>query len=168
MRSRTAIWFECKIGYEKVMEDGLQKKVTESYVVDALSFTEAEKRIMEEMSSYISGEFTIKDIKIAPYKEIFFSDEEMADRWYKTKLQFITIDEKTEKEKRSNVNYLVQAGTLKGAVGNIERVMGTTMVDYVIASVNETTLIDVFEYGKSTEEDAKSTEEDAKPEFEAQ
>ena len=90
MRSRTAIWFECKIAYEKVMDDGLQKKVTESYVVDALSFTEAEKRIMEEMSSYISGEFTVKDIKIAPYGEIFFSDEEMADRWYKCKLQFIT------------------------------------------------------------------------------
>ena len=148
MRSRTAIWFECKIAYEKVMEDGLQKKVTESYVVDAMSFTEAEKRIMEEMSASISGEFTIKDIKIAPYKEIFFSDDEMADRWYKAKLQFITIDEKTEKEKRSNVNYLVQAGTLKGAVGNIESVMGTTMIDYVIAAVNETTLMDVFEYAK--------------------
>ena len=152
MRSRTAIWFECKIGYEKVMDDGLQKKVTESYVVDALSFTEAEKRIMEEMSSYISGEFTVKDIKIAPYKEIFFSDDEMADRWYKAKLQFITIDEKTEKEKRSNVNYLVQAGTLKGAVNNIESVMGTTMIDYVIAGVNETTLMDVFEYGKQNDQ----------------
>ena len=148
MRSRTAIWFECKIAYEKVMEDGLQKKVNENYVVDALSFTEAEKRIMEEMSSYISGEFTIKDIKIAPYKEIFFSDEEMADKWYKAKLEFITIDEKTEKEKRSAVNYLVQAGSLKGAVGNIESVMGTTMNDYVIASVAETKLMDVFEYGK--------------------
>ena len=156
MRSRTAIWFECKIAYEKVMEDGLQKKVTENYVVDALSFTEAEKRIMEEMSSYISGEFTIKDIKIAPYKEIFFSDEEMADRWYKAKLQFITIDEKTEKEKRSAVNYLVQAGTLKGAVGNIESVMGTTMIDFVIASVTETKLMDVFEYGKQEVKDEKS------------
>ena len=159
MRSRTAIWFECKIGYEKVMEDGLQKKVNESYVVDALSFTEAEKRIMEEMSSYISGEFTIKDIKIAPYKEIFFSDEDLADRWYKAKLEFITIDEKTEKEKRSAVNYLVQAGTLKGAVGNIESVMGTTMIDYVIASVAETKLMDVFEYGKQEVKDDK-------PEFE--
>ena len=149
MRSRTATWFECKIAYEKTMDDGLQKKVTENYVVDALSFTEAEKRIMEEMSSYISGEFTIKDIKIAPYKEIFFSDEQMADKWYKAKLQFITIDEKTEKEKRSNVNYLVQAGTLKGAVTNVESVMGTTMIDYVIAAVAETTLMDVFEYGKS-------------------
>ena len=159
MRSRTAIWFECKIAYEKVMEDGLQKKVSESYVVDALSFTEAEKRIMEEMSSYISGEFTIKDIKIAPYKEIFFSDDELADRWYKAKLEFITIDEKTEKEKRSAVNYLVQAGTLKGAVGNIESVMGTTMIDYVIASVTETKLMDVFEYGKQEVKDEK-------PEFE--
>lgn len=158
MRSRTAIWFECKIAYEKVMEDGLQKKVNENYVVDALSFTEAENRIMEEMSSYISGEFTIKDIKIAPYKEIFFSDEELADRWYKTKLEFITIDEKTDKEKRSAVNYLVQAGTLKGAVGNIESVMGTTMIDYVIASVAETKLMDVFEYGKDKKDD--------KPEFE--
>ena len=137
----------------------MQKKVSESYVVDALSFTEAEKRIMEEMSSYISGEFTIKDIKIAPYKEIFFSDDELADRWYKAKLEFITIDEKTEKEKRSAVNYLVQAGTLKGAVGNIESVMGTTMIDYVIASVTETKLMDVFEYGKQEVKDEK-------PEFE--
>ena len=145
MRSRTAIWFECKIAYEKVMEDGLQKKVTESYVVDALSFTEAEKRIMEEMSSYISGEFTIKDIKIAPYKEIFFSDEEMADRWYKAKLQFITIDEKTEKEKRSTVSYLAQAGSFNGAAKNVEEVMGGTMIDYVIASIAETTIMDVFE-----------------------
>jgi len=160
MRSRTAIWFECKIGYEKTMEDGLQKKVNESYVVDALSFTEAEKRIMEEMSSYISGEFTIKDIKIAPYKEIFFSDEEMADRWYKAKLEFITIDEKTEKEKRSGVNYLVQAGTLNGAVKNIDTVMGGTMIDYVIASVAETKLMDVFEYTKK--------EQDDKPEYEAE
>ena len=153
MRSRTAIWFECKIAYEKVMEDGLQKKVNETYTVDALSFTEAEKRIMEEMSSYISGEFTVKDIKIAPYKEIFFSEDASADRWYKAKLQFITIDEKTEKEKRSSVNYLVQAGTLKGAVNNIEEVMGGSMMDYVIASVAETTLMDVFEYAKSSQDD---------------
>ncbi len=143
MRSRTANWFECKIRYEKVMEDGLQKKVTESYVVDALSFSEAEERIIEEMSSYISGEFE------ASYKEIFFSDDEMADRWYKAKLQFITIDEKTEKEKRSSVSYLVQAGTFNGAVKNIDEVMGGTMIDYVVASVAETTLMDVFEYKKA-------------------
>lgn len=158
MRSRTANWFECRIAYEKIMEDGMQKKVKENYVIDALSFTEAEQRIMEEMSSYISGAFDVADIKKATYKEVFFSDEETADRWYKAKLQFITIDEKTEKEKRSNVNYLVQAGSLNGAVKNIDEVMGGTMIDYVIASVSETTLMDVFEY--------KKKEVEQKPEFE--
>ena len=149
MRSKTANWFLCKIRYEKTLEDGLQKRVTEQYVVDALSFSEAEKRIIEEMSSYISGEFDVADIKKAAYKEIFFSDDEMADRWFKAKLQFITIDEKTEKEKRSSVTYLCQAGTFNGAVKNIEEVMSGTMIDYVIASVAETTLMDVYEYKKS-------------------
>lgn len=148
MRARTADWFETKIKYEKTMEDGMQKAVIEAYTVDALSFTEAEQRIMEEMSSYISGAFEVKDIKKATYKEIFFSENDNDDRWYKAKLQFITIDEKTEKEKRSNVYYLVQAATFQGAVKNIDQVMGGTMIDYVIASLAETQLMDVFEYKK--------------------
>ena len=158
MRRRSAVWFECKIRYEKVMEDGLQKKVNENYVVDALSFSEAEKRIIEEMSSYISGEFEVADIKKAAYKEIFFTDDNIADKWYKAKLQFITIDEKTEKEKRSSVTYLVQAGSMNGAMKNIDEVMGGTMIDYVVASVVETTLMDVYEYGKTND----------KPEYEQQ
>ena len=161
MRSRTAEWFECKIRYEKTMEDGMQKRVSENYVVDALSFSEAEERIIEEMSSYISGEFDVMDIKKAPYKEIFFSDSDLADKWYKAKLQFITIDEKTEKEKRSSVNYLVQAGSFNGAVKNIDEVRGGTMIDYVIASVAETTLMDVFEYKKTSEK------KEDKPEYES-
>ena len=158
MRSRTAMWFECKIRYEKETEDGLQKKVNENYVVDALSFSEAETRITEEMSSYISGEFEVADIKKAAYKEVFFTDDNIADKWYKAKLQFITIDEKTEKEKRSSVNYLVQAGSMNGAMKNIDEVMGGTMIDYVISSVAETTLMDVYEYGKKND----------KPEYEQQ
>ena len=109
MRSRTTTWFECKIRYEKTMEDGTQKKVTETYTVDALSFTEAESSIIEEMSAYISGEFEVRDIKKAAYGEVFFSGAPSADRWYKTKLQFITIDDQTEKGKRPNVHYLVYA-----------------------------------------------------------
>ena len=112
------------------------------------------------MSSYISGEFTVTDIKKAPYGEIFFSDQEMADSWYKAKLQFITLDEKTEKEKRTSVNYLVQAGSFNGALKNLEEVMGGTMIDYTISSIAETTLMDVFEHV------AKSTKQDDKPEFE--
>ena len=158
MRSRSAMWFECKIRYEKVMEDGLQKKVNENYVVDSLSFSEAETRITEEMSAYISGEFEVADIKKAAFKEVFFTDDNIADKWYKAKLQFITIDEKTEKEKRSTVTYLVQAGSMNGAMKNIDEVMGGTMIDYVVASVAETTIMDVYEYGKSND----------KPEYEQQ
>lgn len=146
MRSRTAQWFVCGIRYEKVMEDGLQKRVTENYVIDALSFMEAEERIIEEMSQYIGGEFDVKKCAIAPFSEVFFSDDATADKWYKAKLDFITINEKTGREKRSHVCYLVQAGSMGGALKNIEEVMGGTMIDYVVMSLQETNLFDVFEY----------------------
>lgn len=152
MRSRTANWFECKIRYEKTVEDGTQKPVTEMYVVDALSFSEAEERITEEVSAYVSGTFDVKDIKKAAFGEIFFSDDSNADRWFKTKLQFIILDEKSGKEKKSSVNFLVQAGTFREALSNIEEGMKGTMQDYVISSINETTIMDVFEYKKSTPE----------------
>lgn len=164
MRTRTTTWFECKVRYDKMMDDGAQKKVTETYVVDALSFTEAEANIIEEMSAYISGEFEVRDIKKAPYGEVFFSDEPAADRYYKAKLQFITIDEKTEKEKRSNVNYLVHAGSFIGAVNNIDAVMGKTMIDYVIASVAETQIMDVFEL--QLDKTPKDAPADDAPEYE--
>lgn len=150
MRSRTANWFICKIRYEKTMEDGLQKEVTQLYVVDAVSFTEAEARIKEEMSSYISGEFEVVEIDRCVFKDIIFSDAEMADKWYKSKLQFVTIDEKTEKEKRTNVYYLVQGSLLENARKNIDEVMCGTMIDYAISAVSETKIMDVFEYGKKS------------------
>ena len=137
----------------------MEKPVTEQYVVDALSFSEAETAITEEMAVYISGEYKITDIKPAAYGEIFFSDADKDDRWFKAKLQFITLDEKTQKEKRSTTTYLVQAGSLQGAVKHIEEVMGGTMIDYVITSVAETTIMDVFEYKKGDKKDDK-------PEFE--
>ena len=93
-------WFECKIRYEKVMENGMEKKVTETYLVDALSFTEAEARIIEEMTPFISGEFTITDIKRANYSELYPSDKESADRWFKCKVLFITLDEKPESKRK--------------------------------------------------------------------
>ena len=152
MRSRTATWFEAKIQYEKTQEDGLQKKVVEQYVVDALSYAEAENRIIEKMSAYISGEYEVKDLKKAPYKEIFFDDQDpQADRFYKAKLEFITIDEKTEKEKRSRVTYLVQASDLHRAMKNVDEVMSGTMIDYEACAVDDTKIIDVFEYGKGNE-----------------
>ena len=128
--------------------------------MDALSFSEAEERIMEEMSSYVSGEIDIVDLKIAQYKEIFFADSDLADKWYKAKLAFITIDEKTDKEKKTSVFYLVNAGNINSAIKNIDEVMGGTMIDYQTLNVSETNIMDVFEY--------KKKEKDDKPEYEQQ
>ena len=164
MKSRTSDWFETKIRYDKTQEDGGQKPVTEQYVVDALSFTEAEKALIEEMQTYISGDYKITGIKPAPYHEIFFSDLNADDKWYKAKLQFITIDEKTQKEKRSNVNYLVQAGSLSKAVKYVEEVMGGTMIDYVISAINETPIMDVFVH--DLDPNKKKNAEEDKPEYE--
>lgn len=163
MRSRTTKWFETKVRYDKVMDDGQQKKVTEQYVVDSYTFGEAENRITEEMSSYISGEFNVTDIKPAAFGEVFFSDAPADDRWFKAKLQFIMIDEKSGKEKRSSVTYLVQGSTLQSALRNVDEVMGKTMNDYVVASLSETQIMDVFEY---VVKDKKAGEaEGDKPEY---
>lgn len=141
-------WFECKIRYEKIMENGMQKKVTEPYLVDALSFTEAEKRIIEEITPYISGEFTVSDIKRANYSELFPSDEESADRWFKCKIIFITLDEKSGAEKKTSTMILVQAADLRDAVAKLDEGMKGTMADYQIGSVTETPIMDVFPYGE--------------------
>ena len=148
MRNRTSEWFETKVRYDKTTEDGQSKIVTEAYTVEALSFTEAESVITKEISNYISGEFDVKAITRAAYREIFFSDAYDDDKWYRAKLGFITIDEKTEKEKRSNVVYLVQAASLDKARLYVKEVMSNTMIDYEVVSISETPLFDVFEYKK--------------------
>lgn len=149
------MWFNCKVRYEKISENGMNKKVTEPYLVDALSFTEAESRIIEEMTPFMSGAFQITDVAMANYSELFFSDEESADRWFKCKLYFITLDEKTGAEKRTATNILVQAADLRDSIKKLDEGMKGTMADYTIASVSETAIIDVYPY---------SSEPDIKPE----
>lgn len=139
-------WFECKIRYDKVMENGMQKKVTELYIVDALSFTEAESRIIEEISSFISSEFIVSDIKRANYSELFFCDEVNADKWFACKLEFITLDEKTGIEKKTKTNVLVQAADLRNAMAKLTDEMKNTMSDYNAVCIKETAIIDVYPY----------------------
>ena len=145
MRTRNANWFETNVQYERQAEDGLFAKVRETYVVDAFTFGEAEDAITKEMASYSSGEFIIKNITPAVYSEIFFSDREGDDKWYKAKLMFITIDEEKGKEKRTAVSYLVQAKNIEGALQNIGEVFSSSVLDYVVANVSETKIMDVFE-----------------------
>lgn len=146
MKSRVSKFFEVKIQYQEMQEDGKEKKVTEQYVVEALSFTEAETRIIEEMTPYISGEFDVVSEKIAPYNEIFLSDKRDDDKWFVSKVAFITIDEKTEKEKKQTFRYLVQAATSEIALDYTKEMLSHGMSDYRIDAVQDTPTLDVFLY----------------------
>lgn len=137
-----AIWFECKVRYDKMQENGAIKKVNEPYLVDALSFTEAEARIIEEITPFISGEYTISSEKKTKISEIFW--DETGDRFYLVKVLFITIDEKTAVEKKSASLILVQASDFKNALENFTKGMKDTMADYEIASITETPIMDVY------------------------
>lgn len=141
-------WFECKVSYEKILENGMQKKVTEPYLVDALSFTEAEARIIEEIKIYITGEFTISDIKRAKYSELFFNDN--GDRFYKAKVMFISLDEKSGAEKKTAAQMLAQASSLKEALEVVEKGMAGTLADYNSVSLTETPIMDVFPYSEES------------------
>lgn len=143
---KSAKFYECKVRYEKTLEDGYQKKVTEAYVVDALSFTEAEKRVIEEMSAYINGEIEVTAIKIAPYKEVAFPGKAEHDKFYHVRCDFIVFDEKTNKEKKTAIDYLVQAASVEGARRILDDILKETMIDYVIVSLGETNIEDVFIY----------------------
>ena len=146
MRTKTSNWFEVKLRYDKVHEDGYEKKVTESYVVQALSFGEAEKTAIEFLGSYVSGEIQVVNINPMKFQEVFFNEQESCDRYYKAILQFITIDEKTEREKHTQVYYLVQASSFDNCKDTIRTIMDRTMIDDQIASVSETKVIDVIEH----------------------
>ena len=135
-------WFECKVKYDKTLETGAVKTVTEPYLVDALSFTEAEARITEEMQPYISGEFTVSAVRRVNLSDIFYNQS--GDHWYKVKTNFITIDEKTAVEKKTASFQLVQASEFKEALDVFMEGMKDTMADFEIASITETMLMDVF------------------------
>jgi len=153
-------WFECKVKYDKTLESGAVKTVTEPYLVDALSFTEAEARITEEMQPYISGEFTVSAVRRVNLSDIFYN--ESGDRWYKVKSNFITIDEKTAVEKKTASFQLVQASDFKEALDVFMEGMKDTMADFEIASITETMLMDVFSANLSetlADKEAKKVQE---------
>lgn len=139
-------WFNCKVKYDKTMQDGALKPVNEPYLVEAINFTEAERRIIEEMKPFISGEFDVTNISKARFAEIFETIDDNADRWFKAKLSFITLDEKSGKEKKSSHNVLIQASDLRDAIKRLDNGMKDSMMDYVISSVTETPILDVYHY----------------------
>ncbi len=152
----STIWYACKIKYRKTDETGGQKITTEPYLVDALSYTEAEKRINEEMAAYISEEFKITNIKVGNYAEIH--PFENADRWFKSKVSLLAFDEESGKERKSNMYLLVQANDVREAFDNTLIAMKNTMGEYTIPAISESPIVDVFPYFSGDEDEAEALE----------
>jgi hypothetical protein len=153
----SSIWYECKIKYRKTDETGKQKIVTEPYLVDALSYTEAEKRINEEMASYVSEEFKITNIKVANFAEIH--PFENCDRWFKSKVSLIAYDEESGKERKTNMYILLQANDVKEAYEHTLLIMKDTMGDYSIPMISESPILDVFPYFSGEEDETMQSAE---------
>ena len=136
-------WYECSARYEKTLENGMTKSVSEPYLVEAYSFTEAEKRFIEEITPFMSGDFEVKAVKKCKIAEMFPTEDGGADKWYKAKLSFITFDEKCV-EKRTTHFMMVQASGLRDAIKRLDDGMKGTMFDYEITSIAQTKIMDVF------------------------
>ena len=148
----TANWFEAKVKYVKVNEDGYEKKVNEAYLLDAMSYTEAESRIIHEMESIISGDYYISTLKKSNITELVPSEDENDDRWYKAKVAIIDVDEVSGKEKSSAQYYLIAAANIQRALENLERSLSSFVVPYEIQSIADTTIMDVFPYFSEQDE----------------
>ena len=139
-------YFEVGVRYEKTQEDGTAKKVTETYLIDALSFSEVEKRITEEMEAYISGEFSVVTEKITNIADVVNTDDVLADKFYKAKFSIITVDEKTGKEKKQSQLIVVKASSNDDARDRYKQYYKDTAVDLVLEAVSETKYIDYIPY----------------------
>ncbi len=137
-------WFECKVKYVKVDDDGRERKVNEVYLVDAVTFTDAETRIIQQVQTMVRGEFMVDNIKKSNIIEIF--PHEVGEWWYKAKIAIVTIDEKAGKEKKINNYFLVAADDIKQALQRLEDGLSYVLVPYQATSIAVCNIIDVFPY----------------------
>ena len=144
MKQISGMWFEVKVRYEQTQEDGTEKMVTETYVYKASDFGEAYDKATKDMSTSISGEFSITAMKIAQYKEIITQDDRTEEKYYRVKANLIILDEKTQKEKKVAQYYLVNADSVEKARKYTDTAFSDTLIDYVIEAVQEAKIIDVI------------------------
>ena len=139
-------YFISTVRYDKAIENGINKTVNEQYLIDALSFTEAEARTIEELTPFMSGKFSIPQIVKPNISKLMLSDESDADRYYKVKVAFISLDEKSRIEKKTTSAMLVQAKDFKNAYDRFTDAMKGSITDYEITSIAETKILDYFPY----------------------
>lgn len=138
-------WFESKVKYNKVSESGNEQIVTENFLLDAVSYTDAETRIIRQMQQMVKGgEFTIVDIKKSRIAEVFPFDT--GEWWFKATINLVTIDEDAGKEKKLRTYYLIMADDIKEALERLDESLSFLVIPYVVSSLAVSTIVDIFPY----------------------
>ncbi|MBL4862395.1 MAG: DUF4494 domain-containing protein [Crocinitomicaceae bacterium] len=161
-------WFTVKVKYTKQLEDGALKRVSEPYLLAAMTFTDAEARIYEELGEIIRGEFNVVGITRTEIHDIFASDD--VDVWYKVKIKYENVDGDSEKSKKVTQNFLVSAGSVKEAYERIKESLSTLLVDFEIPSITVSPIIEIFPYREELDKEISRRPIEAKdlePEEEA-
>ena len=155
-------WFTVKVKYTKQLENGSFKRVTEPYLLAAMTFTDAEARIYEELGQIIRGEFNVVGIMRTEIHDIFYYED--ADIWYKIKLSYESMDAESEKAKKVSQNFLVTAHSVKEAYDRISESLSTLMVDFEIPMITVSPIVEVFPYQENLDKEFSRTPlEDAQP-----
>ena len=137
MKTLSGNYFIVGVRYQKMLEDGTEAKTTEQYVVEALSWTESESTTTNNMAAYNHGDMDIVTMKKANFSELFLSERDDEDKYYECSINIISVDEKSSKEKRSKVRYLVQGKSFENAKKNLDEAMSGTMLDYEVAGLTQ-------------------------------
>lgn len=139
-------WFTVKVKYTKQLDNGALKRVSEPYLLAAMTFTDAEARIYEELGSVIRGEFNVVGIARTEIHDIFMYDD--ADVWYKCKVKYENVDGDSEKTRKVTQNFLVSAGSVKQAFERIQESLSTLLVDFEIPSITVSPIVEIFPYNE--------------------
>lgn len=145
-------WFLCKVKYAKENEQGLLKNVSEQYLVDAVSFTEAEARIYDMLGSVIRGDFQVTNISKSNIVDVFFYED--IDIWYKCKVTYIVADADSGKEKKVTQYMLISAHHVKEAFERLQESLNNMLVSFNIPDITESPIVEIFPYEKDDEEQA--------------
>ena len=140
-------WFECKVKYNKILESGKEQQVTENFLLDAVSFTDAETRIVRQMQEMVKGEFNVIDIKKSRIGEVFPFDT--GEWWFKATINLVTVDEEAGKEKKMRTYYLIMADDIKEALERLDESLSYLVIPYVVSALSVSTIVDVFPYEAS-------------------
>lgn len=134
--------FIAVVKYDKMQETGAVKRVSEKYLCDALSIVEADSVVTENLEPYISGYFFTSKVENSPIDEVIGDKE--SDKFYISKVAFVSIDEKSGTEKETVSQWLIGAKDFNEAYSILKEEIGKCLADIEVKSISESQIKEYF------------------------